>query len=334
MKKDASTTSSPIDKTLSSTNAAAPAAVANSSSTNTIPTKSTEFFKIKYETQSPHAIIQTLSFVWLALCTSLVVKHNDMVIVFYSFVGSFLTTMATLFLLRGGGGEQQQQGQGYGPWSLWTHVLHGKPFSSSQKSYNGRNKSIVGIVFCIISFLHLGEKIHVYNKSPEFLALANISGFLAFDLWYDQVCCCRQYPPRILLILGDALTLSIFSVLLSKWDDWDMASKDAVLRPLVALWLGYKMVRLGLDIVERQRIKLLGHGGDDDDQDDIGTSDDAKAVSVVGGEQYLWTIHGKDYDLSDFVERHPGGKEAILLGRGRDCTALFESYHPFTNRHR
>lgn len=48
----------------------------------------------------------------------------------------------------------------------------------------------------------------------------------------------------------------------------------------------------------------------------------------------LWTIHGELYDLSEFVDRHPGGKESILLGRGRDCTAMFESYHPFTNRHR
>jgi hypothetical protein len=47
-----------------------------------------------------------------------------------------------------------------------------------------------------------------------------------------------------------------------------------------------------------------------------------------------WLIHGQHYDLSDFVDRHPGGKESILLGRGRDCTALFESYHAFTNQHR
>jgi hypothetical protein len=44
-------------------------------------------------------------------------------------------------------------------------------------------------------------------------------------------------------------------------------------------------------------------------------------------------IHGVNFDLSDFVHRHPGGIEAIELGRGRDCTALFESYHPFTDKH-
>jgi cytochrome b involved in lipid metabolism len=46
---------------------------------------------------------------------------------------------------------------------------------------------------------------------------------------------------------------------------------------------------------------------------------------------HLWRIYGQAYDLSDYVNIHPGGKEAILLGRGRpDCTALFESYHPFS----
>lgn len=48
----------------------------------------------------------------------------------------------------------------------------------------------------------------------------------------------------------------------------------------------------------------------------------------------LWTIHGRQYDLRSFVSAHPGGERAILLGQGRDCTELFESYHPLTNRHR
>lgn len=41
----------------------------------------------------------------------------------------------------------------------------------------------------------------------------------------------------------------------------------------------------------------------------------------------LWVLHGKVYDFTDFVRHHPAGQQAILLGRGRDCTVLFESYH-------
>jgi len=47
----------------------------------------------------------------------------------------------------------------------------------------------------------------------------------------------------------------------------------------------------------------------------------------------LWWIHGNGYDLNQFVARHPGGLEAILLGKGRDCTALVESYHAFSSQH-
>jgi len=44
----------------------------------------------------------------------------------------------------------------------------------------------------------------------------------------------------------------------------------------------------------------------------------------------LWTIHNKRYDLSSFIKVHPGGETALLLGRGRNCTVLFESYHSLT----
>jgi len=48
----------------------------------------------------------------------------------------------------------------------------------------------------------------------------------------------------------------------------------------------------------------------------------------------LWTVHNKRYDLTSFVRAHPGGAKAILLGRGRNCTALFESYHSLGDRGR
>eukprot|EP00929_Paragymnodinium_shiwhaense_P086883 TRINITY_DN4726_c0_g1_i8.p2 TRINITY_DN4726_c0_g1~~TRINITY_DN4726_c0_g1_i8.p2 ORF type:complete len:439 (-),score=118.01 TRINITY_DN4726_c0_g1_i8:16-1332(-) len=48
----------------------------------------------------------------------------------------------------------------------------------------------------------------------------------------------------------------------------------------------------------------------------------------------LWYIYGHGYDLKEFVAKHPGGQLAILSGQGRDCTALFESYHPWNDKHR
>ena len=44
--------------------------------------------------------------------------------------------------------------------------------------------------------------------------------------------------------------------------------------------------------------------------------------------QYKWTVYrGVAYDLTSFIDRHPAGNWLINLAIGRDCTALFESYH-------
>jgi hypothetical protein len=44
--------------------------------------------------------------------------------------------------------------------------------------------------------------------------------------------------------------------------------------------------------------------------------------------QYKWTVYrGVAYDLTSFIDRHPAGSWLINLAIGRDCTALFESYH-------
>ena len=40
-----------------------------------------------------------------------------------------------------------------------------------------------------------------------------------------------------------------------------------------------------------------------------------------------WVIHGKHYDLSDFAKKHPGGEYILMVGKGRDCTELYESVH-------
>jgi hypothetical protein len=63
----------------------------------------------------------------------------------------------------------------------------------------------------------------------------------------------------------------------------------------------------------------------DTNNDNVSNSFDDRATTTN-----LWWIHGDGYDLNDFVQVHPGGIEAILLGKGRDCTALVESYHPFS----
>jgi predicted heme/steroid binding protein len=46
-----------------------------------------------------------------------------------------------------------------------------------------------------------------------------------------------------------------------------------------------------------------------------------------------WVIvRGKVYDITNFLSKHPGGREMLLLSAGRDCTDLFQCYHAFTDK--
>jgi linoleoyl-CoA desaturase len=46
----------------------------------------------------------------------------------------------------------------------------------------------------------------------------------------------------------------------------------------------------------------------------------------------MWKIYGKKYDLTNFAKHHPGGAEIIEKTKGLDdCTALFETYHAFSD---
>jgi cytochrome b involved in lipid metabolism len=42
-------------------------------------------------------------------------------------------------------------------------------------------------------------------------------------------------------------------------------------------------------------------------------------------------IRGKVYDLTNFVEKHPGGSDFVLASVGRDATAMYESIHDEKN---
>lgn len=43
----------------------------------------------------------------------------------------------------------------------------------------------------------------------------------------------------------------------------------------------------------------------------------------------LWTVlNNKVYDLTMYLDYHPGGAKKLLLGAGRDCTSLFSKFCP------
>jgi cytochrome b involved in lipid metabolism len=49
-------------------------------------------------------------------------------------------------------------------------------------------------------------------------------------------------------------------------------------------------------------------------------------------EEDAWTVlRGRVYNISPYIRFHPGGKDMLMKGAGRDCTALFNKYHAWVN---
>ena len=45
-----------------------------------------------------------------------------------------------------------------------------------------------------------------------------------------------------------------------------------------------------------------------------------------------WTAYkGKVYDVTQYLAYHPGGLKKLMLGAGKDCTALYNKYHSWVN---
>ena len=68
-----------------------------------------------------------------------------------------------------------------------------------------------------------------------------------------------------------------------------------------------------------------------DDVSDAPADDDAcfthhRVTHPTAVPDNVWRIHGRDYDLTSFVDEHPGGALFILMGKGLDCTHFFEFF--------
>ena len=46
-----------------------------------------------------------------------------------------------------------------------------------------------------------------------------------------------------------------------------------------------------------------------------------------------WNIYNKQYDLTKYMDQHPGGKDILLKCKNeKDLTVLFETYHAFSDK--
>lgn len=308
-----------------------------------------------------------LSGVWLALCASLVHKHLELIAVFFAFAGSFLLaallTITKTFLFNNTNNDSKSNSSNDGisnsrirnivglvACTVALMVLTGSAWTSSW-TWTWTTQT---------------------GHGPEYSALSIAAGYLAFDHWFSAMYCSPQHHQkrgqrRLWQVIEDALTLTVLLTVLATLGDGDGL---ADYHQHIWAWVAYKTLRLTwqtltgpwqpLDAdaeqqcIEQQQSKhqepqkrhqLLQSVSDDSSQSTVesessgsastsSTLDDNINSTDTNTNTETWIIHGEEYRLQDYVARHPGGLEAIMLGRGRDCTALFESYHPFTNKHK
>ena len=57
-------------------------------------------------------------------------------------------------------------------------------------------------------------------------------------------------------------------------------------------------------------------------------------VSMHNKPDDLWMVlHGEVFDLTLYLDYHPGGAKKLMLGAGKDATDLFNEHHPWVNFH-
>ena len=299
--------------------------------------------------------------IWLTLCTLLVVKRVELRIVFLSFLSSFFLA-ALLFIYYYYADNicekitlSESVNEMYNTILNKNKLLSSSSISSSSTLLIDRIKSIemlVGIIICNISMILLfyNKAMNNDNIDEEFVSLGIVTGYLAFDLWWvslfkfpinsnnnkpkqQQQCTTTNTTTTFMKIFEDAITLSIFTTLLSMHVDATRNAKDddddmkflKQYRSYIFYWLIYKFIRLVYIKKTTSTYIKMNNKNKKQLSDKVSVQNKDKSE--------LWNIYGTFYNLEEFVTRHPGGVNAIELGKGRDCTALFESYHPFTNLH-
>ena len=84
----------------------------------------------------PSLIVRSLSLVWFSLCTSLVMKDNDLIAVFFSFAASFIIAMYMM-------GKDVRK--------AFYVVLQGDNLKASERIENHSTKLSVGIILSLTS---------------------------------------------------------------------------------------------------------------------------------------------------------------------------------------
>lgn len=207
----------------------------------------------------------------------------------------------------------------------------------SSVEYNCQTKNLVGMISYAASLWLLTNRIRIYDvKSIEYCALGILAGYQSFDSPF-AIMYCRPMPIKQTKwnVIEDYVSLPIFlSMMLfveSVDDNSSIYSNNIIstFQVIISAIALYRFVRV---YFEYQQITSLTTETIPLKHQFTTTLDSTvkAAGSIDGTSINIWRIYGNTYDMTAYVEDHPGGVEAIMLGANReDCTALFQSYHPF-----
>ena len=230
-----------------------------------------------------------LAIAYFTGCSLLVSQQSDLIIVFYTFVLSLLLDRFFSFI------------------------------SCKPNIHLARHPLLYGTirknVTCALFLLYA---VFVALPLSPYRSVGILCGVLVYDLWQFHV-----NPRNFGRIIEHAIVLSVTLAVLVKVKDAPLRLQQEDFRFYVLCLTSYKLayvlwntiyaVKLLLQLTnttqeENSKIKKKRHEGE----------------PLVNRKPFaeLWQIHGKHYDLDNFISEHPGGTESILLGKGRDCTGM------------
>ena len=203
--------------------------------------------------------------------------------------------------------------------------------------YNIQSKSIVGMV-CYLSaiwFLTASPSttssilswLNYTHHNVLYCAVGLCAGYLLFESPFI-IMYCRPSPWEVTRwkLIESSISLPIFLLVMIAIEQ-NVINYD-IGHSVVLDMIAYKFTCSLLDFqkVCAQKTATVPH------KHQFTTSLDTTVHKKVEEptNQNVWRIYGNTYDLTNYVKYHPGGVEAIMLGANRDdCTAMFQSYHPF-----
>jgi sterol desaturase/sphingolipid hydroxylase (fatty acid hydroxylase superfamily)/cytochrome b involved in lipid metabolism len=189
-------------------------------------------------------------------------------------------------------------------------------------------------------FNNLPDRAHVVNFSvPSGFELQDGSKFAARGITVTEGACFRSTHSKSDFIMNQSQFLPHgtfyachVGTIVHAGEEWDFHEVgDVNLKMMNTCFeksekYGFTPYRMSCFKASAGPVELPGNPQDEMDMPSEISLEELAAHST---EESCWVaINGSVYNLSSFLDEHPGGKSAILMKAGQDATLVFEPLHP------